>query len=85
LAIEEKLEGQKKRRIVNVMQAIEQTSPSTSATKAAVPADAEDAGKAEAEDFAAIMSEIDKLVSDVVADVVAEKTSVVAEENMATV
>ena len=60
------------------MQAIEQTPPSASATKATIPVDAEDAGKDEAEELAAIMSEIDKLVSFVVADVVAE-------ENMAAV
>jgi hypothetical protein len=82
-ATEEKIEGQKKRQIVNVMQEIEKTPPSASATKAAIHADAEDAGKAEAEDLAATMSEIDKLVSNVVADVVAENTSVVAEENIA--
>jgi hypothetical protein len=80
-ATEEKIEGQKKRRIVNVMQVIEQTPPSASATKAAILADDKDAGKAEAEDLAAKMSGIDKLIS----DVVAEKTSVVAEENMAAV
>jgi hypothetical protein len=67
------------------MQVIEQTPPSASATKEAIPADAEDAGKAEAEELAATMSEIDRLVSDVVADVVVEKTCVVAEENMAAV
>jgi hypothetical protein len=60
--------------IVNVMQAIEQMPPSASATKAAIPTDAEDAGKAEAEELATTMSEIDRLVSDVV-----------AEENMAAV
>jgi hypothetical protein len=84
-ATEEKIEGQKKRRILNVMQAIEQTPPSASATKATIPADAEDVGKAEAEYLDVTMSEIDKLVSDVVAYVVAEKTSVVTEENMAVV
>jgi hypothetical protein len=84
-ATEEKIEGQKKQRIVNVMQAIEQTSPPALAMKAAIPADPIDAGKAEAEDLETIMSKIDKLVSDVVVDVVAEKTSVVAEENMAAV
>jgi hypothetical protein len=72
-ATEEKIEGKKKRRILNVMQAIEQTPPSASATKAAIPVDAEDVGKAKAEELAAAMSEIDRLVSDVVADVVAEE------------
>jgi hypothetical protein len=67
-AMEEMVGGQKKRRIVNVMQAIEQTSPSASAVKAAIPADTEDAGGAEAEELATTMSEIDKLILDVVAD-----------------
>jgi hypothetical protein len=67
------------------MQAIEQMPPSASVTKAAIPADAEDAGKAKAEELAATMSEIDRLVSNVVADVDAEETSVVAEENMVAV
>jgi hypothetical protein len=80
-AIEEKVEGQKKWQTVNIMQVIEQTPPSALAVKEAIPADAEDAGEAEAEDLAATMSEIYKLIS----DVVAEKTSVVAEENMAAV
>jgi hypothetical protein len=71
------------------MQAIEQTPPSASAVKTAIPADAEaeaedaieakDAGEAEA-----TMSDIDRLVSDMVADVTAE-TNVAAEEIMATV
>jgi hypothetical protein len=65
-ATEEKIEGQKKRRIVNVMQAIEQTPPLALATKAGIPADAENAGKAEAEELAVSMSEIDRLVLDVV-------------------
>jgi hypothetical protein len=71
------------------MQAIEQTPPSTSAIKTAIHTDAEaeaedvveakDAGKAEA-----IMSDIDRLVSDMVADVTVE-TNVATEEIMATV
>jgi hypothetical protein len=80
-AAEEKVGGQKKRWIVNVMQAIEQTSPSASAVKATIPADTEDASGAEAEELVATMSEIDKLIS----DVVAEKTVVVAEGGMASV
>jgi hypothetical protein len=80
-AAEEKVGGQKKRRIVNVMQAIEQTPPSSSAVKAAIPMDIEDAGEAEAEELTATMLEVDKLIS----DVVAEKTSAVAEESMAAV
>jgi hypothetical protein len=70
---------------VNVIQAIEQTPPSASATKATIPADAEDAGKAKAEELVVTMLEIDRLVLYVVADVVAEKTSVITGENMAAV
>jgi hypothetical protein len=80
-ATEEKVGGQKKRRIVNVTRAIEQTSPSASAVKAAIPADTKDAGRTKAEELTATMSEIDKLIS----DVVAEKIDVVAEESMAAV
>jgi hypothetical protein len=80
-AAEEKVRGQKKRRIINVMQAIEQTPPSASTVKAAIPADTEDAGGVEAEELATTMSEIDKLIS----DVVAEETDVAAEESMAAV
>jgi hypothetical protein len=67
------------------MQAIEQTPPSASATKVAIPTDAKDAGEAEAEELAATMSEVDGLVSDMIADVVAEETNVAAEENMVVV
>jgi hypothetical protein len=66
------------------MQAIEQTPPLASATKATITTDAEDTGEAEAKDLAATMSEVDKLVSDMVVDVVAE-TNVTAGENMAAV
>jgi hypothetical protein len=64
------------------MQAIEQTPPSASATKAPITANAEDAAKAKTEELAATMLEVDRLISDVVADVVVD---VVAEENMAAV
>jgi hypothetical protein len=80
-ATEEKVGGKKKWWIVNIMQAIEQTPPSALAVKAAISADTEDASGAEAEELAATMSEIDKLIS----DVVAEKTGVVAEGGMAAV
>jgi hypothetical protein len=80
-ATEENIGGQKKWRIVNVMQAIEQTPPSPSAVKAAIPADTKDAGGAEAEELSATMSKIDKLIS----DVVAEKADVIAEKSMAAV
>jgi IS30 family transposase len=72
-ATEEKVRGLKKWRIVNVMQAIEQKSPSASAVKGAIPADTKDAGGAEAEELTTIMSKIDKLIL----DVVAKKTGVV--------
>jgi hypothetical protein len=65
------------------MQAIERTPPSASATKVAIPAVAEDTREAEAEELVVTMSEIDKLVLKVAADVVAEETSVAAEEKMA--
>jgi hypothetical protein len=80
-ATEEKVGGQKKRWIVNVMQAIEQTSPSASLVKAAIPADTEDAGGAEVEESATTMLEIDELIL----DVVAEKTYVAVEKRMAEV
>jgi hypothetical protein len=50
------------------MQAIEQTPPSASAAKATILVDTEDATGAEAEELATTMSEIDKLISDVVAE-----------------
>jgi hypothetical protein len=53
---------------VNVMQAIEQTPPSTLAAKATIPADTEDAIGAKAEELATTMSKFDKLISDVVAE-----------------
>jgi hypothetical protein len=84
-ATEEKIEGQKKRKIVNIMQAIEQNPPSASVAKAAIPTDAEDAGKVEAEELAATMLEVDRLLSDMVADVVVEEKNVAAEENMVAV
>jgi hypothetical protein len=59
--------------MMNMMQAIEQTPPPTSAGKTFVPAKAEDAAEAKAnevtpkiDDLATTMSEIDRLISDVV-------------------
>jgi hypothetical protein len=66
-AAEEKVGGQKKRRMINVMQAIEQTPPSASVAKAAMPVDTEDTARAEAEELATTILEIDRLISDVVA------------------
>jgi hypothetical protein len=77
----EKAEGQKKRRIVNVMQAIERTLPLASASKMVTAASAEAETAAEAAKLATTMSGIDKLIS----DMVAEETVVTAEENMAAV
>jgi hypothetical protein len=54
--------------MINVMQAIEQTSPSASSAKAAMLVDTEDTTGAEAEELATTMSEIDRLISDVVAE-----------------
>jgi hypothetical protein len=67
-AVEEKVEGQKKRQMINVMQAIEETLPSASVAKAAMPVDSEDTTGAEAEELATTMSEIDILISDVVVE-----------------
>jgi hypothetical protein len=66
-ATKEKVTEQKKRRIVNVMEANEQTPPSASAAKVAIPVDtkAEAEGAAEAKDAdeaEMTMSDIDRLV-----------------------
>jgi hypothetical protein len=87
-ATKEKVKEQNKRRIVNVMEATKQT-PSASAAKTVIPADAkaEAEGVAEAKDADEVettMSDIDRLVSDIFADVTAE-TNVALEETMATV
>jgi hypothetical protein len=80
-AAKEKAEGQKKRRIVNMLQAIERTPPSASASKMVTAASAEAEVATEAAKHATTMSGIDKLIS----DMVAEETAVTAEENMAIV
>jgi hypothetical protein len=54
--------------MMNVMQAIEQMSPLASADKTSVPIVAEDTARAEADELATTMSEIDKLISNVVAE-----------------
>jgi hypothetical protein len=61
--------------MMNVMQAIEQTPPPTSAAKAVMPVEAEDTAGAEANELATTMSEIDRLISDVVAEGVAATPS----------
>jgi hypothetical protein len=60
--------GQKKRRMMNIMEAIEQTPPLASANKATIPADAEATAASEAENLATTLSEIDRLISDVVVE-----------------
>jgi hypothetical protein len=65
---EEKAGGQKKRRMINVMQAIKQTLPPASVAKETMPVVAEDTTGAGADELATTMSEIDRLISDVVAE-----------------
>jgi hypothetical protein len=54
--------------MINVMQAIVQTPPPALAAKAAMSIDAEDTVGAEADELTTTMLEIDKLISDVVAE-----------------
>jgi hypothetical protein len=54
--------------MINVMQAIEHTSPPASAAKAAMHVDAEDTTRVEVDELATTMSEINRLISDVVAE-----------------
>jgi hypothetical protein len=89
--VKEKTEGQKKRRIVTVMQAIEWTPPQASASKitpiasaeaiAEGDASAEAAAGAEAANLESTLSRIDKMLS----DMAAEETAAAAEKVMATV
>jgi hypothetical protein len=85
LATKEEAEGQKKRRIVNVMQAIEMTPPLASASKimsvASAEATVEAAVTAEAANLATTLSGIDKLLS----DMAAEETAAAAKKVMAAV
>jgi hypothetical protein len=53
---------------VNIMEAIERTPPSASAGKVAIPTDAKATATSEAENLATTLSEIDGLISDVVAE-----------------
>ena len=92
-AIKEKTGGQKRRRIVNVMHAIERTPPPASAsrimpiasTKAETTTEAETTAEGatavEADNLMSTMSGIDKLIS----DMVAEEAVAAAEEIVATV
>jgi hypothetical protein len=80
-AAKEKAEGQKKRRIVNVMQAIERTPPLASVSRMVPAASAKVEATAGTANLVSTMSGIDKLIS----DMVAEETVATAEENMAAV
>jgi hypothetical protein len=80
-ATKEKAKGQKKWRIVNVMQAIEQTPPLASVSRMVPTASAKAEVSAEAAKLVSTMSGIDKLIS----DMVAEETVATANENMAIV
>jgi hypothetical protein len=84
-AIKEKTEGQKKRRIVNVTQAIERTPPLASASKIVLVASAEATAEAEttaeAANLASTLSGIGKLLS----DMATEETAATAEKVMVAV
>jgi hypothetical protein len=54
--------------MINILEAIEQTPPSASADKAAKSTDAEATAAAEDENLTTTLSEIDRLISDVVAE-----------------
>jgi hypothetical protein len=60
--------GQNKQHIMNMLQAIEQTSPPASASKASKPTDVEATATAEGENLTTTLSEIDRLISDVVVE-----------------
>ena len=64
--------------MMNMLQAIEQTPPPSSADKAAKPTDAEAVVAAEDENLTTTLSEIDRLISDVVAE--KEVTAVVSDK-----
>jgi hypothetical protein len=68
LAVDGRDGGQKKRRMMNILEAIEQTSPPASTDKNAKLTDAEATIAAEDENLTTTMSEIDRLISDVVAE-----------------
>jgi hypothetical protein len=80
-AAKEEAKGQKKWRIVNVMQAIERTPPLASVSRMVPAASAEAEAAAETANLVSTMSGIDKLIS----DMVVEETVATAEENMAAV
>jgi hypothetical protein len=65
LAIDGRDGGQKKRRMMNILHAIEQTASPASADKSAKSIDAKAAVAIEGKDLIATMSEIDKIISNV--------------------
>jgi hypothetical protein len=64
-------ESQKKQHMMSILEAIEQTLPPASVDKAAKPTDVEATITAKEENLTTTLSEIDKLISDVVAEEVA--------------
>jgi hypothetical protein len=60
--------GQKKQSMMNIMEAIEQTPPSASVDKATIPVHVEATTAAEAENLSTTPLEIDRLISNVVAE-----------------
>jgi hypothetical protein len=70
--------GQKKRHMMNILQAIEQTPPPASADKATKPTDAKATVAAEDENLTTTLSEIDRLILDVVVE--KEVTTVVLDK-----
>jgi hypothetical protein len=60
--------GQKKRHMMYILQAIEQTLPPASTNKAAKPTDVEATVAAEEENLTTTLSKIDRLISDVVVE-----------------
>jgi hypothetical protein len=82
-AVEEKVKEQKKRRIVNVVQAIERTPPSASAAKAVTTTGAEAKAAVEtkgAGEAEATMLDIDTVISDVIKDVAAKDMATTPDE-----
>lgn len=90
-AVKEKIEGQKKRRIVNVMQAIERTPSLASASKITPIASAEAIAEANTSAEAAAATEAANLespqsgIDKILLDMAAEETVAAAEKVMATV
>jgi hypothetical protein len=54
--------------MMNIMEVIEQTSPSALTDKATIPVDAEATAAAKSKNLATTLSKIDRLISDVVAE-----------------